>query len=145
MTAYKYNGVLGKKQKISPRSDDADIQKALDIVSERETLARVLVLFEDCDAGLYDPNQDKGLGAVQRGWRKVALTLAGRHVPGFQYGVGRGRPRQPLDTKMLKEIDATLKKQKKPSARAAAGSVAKKSGRSGATLERKWRRYKNAK
>ena len=78
MTAYKYDGVLGKKQKVPPRSDDADMQKALDIVSERATLERVLALFEDCDAGIYDPSQDKGLGGVQRGWRTVALTLAER-------------------------------------------------------------------
>lgn len=145
MTAYKYNGVLGKKQKISPRSVDADIQKALNIVNERATLERVRALFEDCDAGIYDPNQDQGLGAAQRGWRKVALTLAARHVPGFQYGVGSGRPRQLWDAKMLKDIDAALTKQRKPNVQAAAEAVAKKSGRSGATLARKRRRYRNAK
>jgi hypothetical protein len=114
-------------------------------------------LFVDCDAGPYDATVDKGLGAAsgpaaqtglgaaqsQLGWRRVAITLAERYVPGFQYGRNKGRPKNPFsanDAELIIEMTKALHKQKHPSIKAAAVSVAIKLGKKAGGVDRRYRR-----
>ncbi len=147
-STYKYAGALAQKRRPKRSDSEPAVGAALSIADEATTVDRIRALFEDCGAGHYDPERDNGLGGVQRGWRKVALTLAARHVPGFQFGRAKGRPPEPLDVQFLKDLAAVRGKQRTPSIRAAAVSLAKRPSAKPtkpATLERKARRYKNDK
>lgn len=145
MEKYQYRGILAQKRKPERFARQAKLKAALKIAYDSDTEARIDALFENCAAGTFDPDLDKGLGGVQRGWRTVALALAERHVPGFQVGRGRGRPSKSFPKQLLQEVSAAQKRQKKSNKSAAARAVAKKLGLSASGVQRKVRRLKNDK
>ena len=146
MKKYKYTGLLARKrQPFVFVAENTQVGKALRIADNVQTEALIRELFADCDAGSYDANMDKGLGAAQSqlGWRRVAMTLAERYVPGFQYGRNKGRPKKPFsadDAELIMEMTKVLQKQRQPSIRAAAVSVAKKLGKKAGGVDRRYRR-----
>jgi hypothetical protein len=96
---YKYKGILANKRKLLALVDkNPIIENALRIVYDMDTHALIRELFADCGAGHFNPDWEKGLGIGLEGaaWRQVALTLAERHVKGFQYAVNaqKGRPKR---------------------------------------------------
>ena len=90
---YKYTGMLAKKRKtLTLVHENPVVENALRIVYDM----LIRELFADCGAGQFNPNLEKGLGSAHAGWRKVALTLAERHVKGFQHAgnAQKGRPKR---------------------------------------------------
>ena len=136
-TRYKYTGILGKKRE----PIDYDINNKGDlqvyqILHDLQTKALVDELLEDCSARprpMYS-----GLGAARapsRPWEYIAMTLAERHVPGFQVRTGRKRGRPKKDDRAIYlAMRPHLEKRRRVSA--AAKSVSdelKKKGQSNAT------------
>ena len=146
MKKYKYTGLLAKKRQPFAFSDkNTQIVEALRIAGNAQTGALIRELFADCDAGSYNANLGGGLGAAQSqlGWRRVAMTLAERHVPGFQYGRNTGRPKKTFgadDAKLIIEMSKALREQRHRSIKAAAASVAKKLGKKPGGVDRRYRR-----
>jgi|SRR5580704_4533629 hypothetical protein len=137
---YKYAGILAKKRQPPITHADKQSDAAFRIIYEIHTEDLVRALFADCKAG----PRATGLGAAAPfGWRQVTMTLAERHVPGFQHTTGkrRGRPKRTDDAKiwvaMAKRLD------KGQTIRQAAKYVAKERNRdeSPAAIERSYRRF----
>jgi hypothetical protein len=95
---YKYKGMLANKRKPLLVDKNPIIEKGLRIVYDMDTEALIRELFADCGAGSFNPDSEKGLaiGLAGAAWRQVALTLAERHVKGFQHAsnVRKGRPKR---------------------------------------------------
>jgi hypothetical protein len=119
---YKYMGILAKKRETLTLVDkNPVVENALRIVYDR----LIRELFADCGAGQFNPNLEKGLGSAHAGWRKVALTLAERHVKGFQHAgnAKKGRPKRADEHEIWAAITPRLANGQ--SLRQAAGLVAK--------------------
>lgn len=99
MKTYKYKGALGEDPTITPawleaaiRQDDDAAQTRIQNELFRDHVNLVLLLARDCG--------DTADSIAEIDWRRMALKLAGRHVPAFgplqtrQQTAGRGRPRK---------------------------------------------------
>jgi hypothetical protein len=141
---YKYKGILAKKRKPLPLVDEnPTIENALRIVHDITRQALIRELFADCGAGQFNPFMEKGLGSAHAGWRKVALTLAERHVKGFQHAgnARKGRPEREDEREIWAAI--TLRLADGQHLRQAARLVAKErqKGESFDVIESAYRRF----
>ena len=140
---YKYAGILAKKREpIILFPNDHQIEAAFRIIYEAHTVALIHELFADCNAGRFNAKLEKGLAAGQTGWRKVAMTLAERHVAGFEPKQSRdGRPARTDEADIW--VAVTQRMAKGQSLRQAARGVLKDRGQkdSVAAIESAFRRY----
>jgi hypothetical protein len=144
---YKYKGMLAKKRKpLTLVDENPIIENALRIVYDMDRQALIRELFADCGAGQFNPNLEKGLGSAHAGWRKVALTLAERHVKGFQHAgnAQKGRPKRADEIEIWAAITPRLTNGQ--SLRQAADLVAKErqKGESFHAIESTYRRFVKA-
>jgi hypothetical protein len=108
---HKYAGILAtKREPLTLNPENSQIESAFRIIYERHTEALIHALFADCGAGQFNPNLEKGLGSAHTGWRKVAMTLAERHIEGFQHASNarKGRPKRTDDGKIWAAVTQRL-------------------------------------
>jgi hypothetical protein len=154
---YKYKGILAKRRE--PRisySKDKVVDAAFDIIYSAATEALIDALFADCGArrdGPLNSELRRGLAAAAApsNWQKVAITLAERHVPGFQHQVGKRRGRPPLFDEQkivlrMMELTGQPTGQRKLSILSAARIVARERGKESetASIDRRFRRFLEA-
>jgi hypothetical protein len=132
VTAHRYTGILGKRRKPLAKAADPNVAAALQLLYDLETENLLAALFADCGAPYHKSAHAPRGGLVAASldasqvsaWQHVALTLAKRHVKGFQVAKRkRGRPRRSDHFEIIADMSRELRANKK-SIREAAKSVA---------------------
>src|SRR5580704_2463325 len=133
MSAHRYTGILGKRRQPLVKHRDPQIAAALEVLHELETEKLVAALFADCGVPYLKSGHAPsarlaaaGLATGRIGAWHVALTLAKRHVPGFQVAERkRGRRQRSDHREILVDMHREVHRNKK-SIREAAKYVARK-------------------
>jgi hypothetical protein len=122
-------------------SNKEEFHSLLEAAYDAEYRQRVAALAKDCGVDLKEPIE----------WSVIALKLAERHVPGFQYESNlfkdppkRGRPKRRLGKDVSMFIAMTKRIKKGLSIRQAAVHVARERGKGEKpdALDRRYRRVK---
>ena len=127
MAAHKYKGILGRRDQVGFPREGKNVEDWL--------LPRVAALFADCGVAM----------GADKGWAGVALILAQRHVPGFEFKSGKplGAPKKTTlddDISVLREMTKRIADGQTKSQAAHHLAKTRRKGESKEAIERRYRR-----